>query len=85
MIGFCNYVPRIMNNTDLCPGSGGSYVTDELLLLVNADIAFSSDSAMVTAFICGNFGILCDLGVNLKFPSDKLHIDVNFEFIPWLC
>ena len=21
IIGFCNYVPRIMNNTALCPGS----------------------------------------------------------------
>ena len=43
IIGFCNYVPRIMNNTDLCPGSGlhpdGSYVTEELLLLVNPPIS----------------------------------------------
>ena len=42
IIGFCNYMPRIMNNTDLCPGSGlhsdGSYVTEELLLLVNPQI-----------------------------------------------
>ena len=43
IVGFCNYVPRIMNNTDLCPGSGldpdGSYVTEELLLLVNPQIS----------------------------------------------
>jgi hypothetical protein len=43
IIGFCNYVPRIMNNTDLCPGSGlhpdGSYVTEELLLLVNPPLS----------------------------------------------
>jgi hypothetical protein len=43
IIGFCNYVPRIMNNTDLCPGSSlhpdGSYVTEELLLLVNPPIS----------------------------------------------
>ncbi|MGA8084212.1 MAG: hypothetical protein WB988_20350 [Candidatus Nitrosopolaris sp.] len=43
IIGFCNYMPRIMNNTDLCPGSGlhhdDSYVTEELLLLVNPQIS----------------------------------------------
>ena len=43
IIGFCNYLPRIMNNTDLCPGSGlhpdGSYVTEQLLLLVNPPIS----------------------------------------------
>jgi hypothetical protein len=43
IIGFCNYVPRIMNITDLCPGSGlhpdDSYVTEELLLIVNPQIS----------------------------------------------
>jgi len=41
IIGFCNYVPRIMNNTDLCPGlhPDGSYVTEELLLLVDPQIS----------------------------------------------
>ena len=42
IIGFCNYVPRIMNNTDLCPNGlhpDGSYVTEELLLLVNPEIS----------------------------------------------
>ena len=40
IIGFCNYMPRIMNNTDLCPGSGlhpdGSYVTEELLTVITS-------------------------------------------------
>jgi hypothetical protein len=43
IIGFCNYIPRIMNNTDSYPCSGlypdGSYATEELLLLVNPQIS----------------------------------------------
>src|SRR5215469_8834831 len=42
IIGFCNYIPRIMNSTDLCPNSlhpDGSYVIYQLLLVINPQIS----------------------------------------------
>jgi len=53
IIGFCNYVPRIMNKICVL-----AYILMDHTLLRNyassrsTDIAFSSDSAMVTAFNC---------------------------------
>ena len=49
IIGFCNYVPQIMNSTDLCPNGlhpDGSYVIYQLLLVINPQISKNMAGAM---------------------------------------
>ena len=82
IIGFCNYVPRIMNSTDLCPSGfhpDGSYVIYQLLLVINPQISLF---LVIVEWLLPLIAVTLAYYLwssrprsELRFPSDKLHIN----------